>query len=44
MYNDIRLALEKEKQIKVWLRTKKIELVDKKNPNWEDLSKDLYLR
>ena len=35
---DIRMAIEKEKQIKSWVRKKKNELVEMKNPNWEDLS------
>ena len=35
--NDVRSALEREKQIKSWKRAKKNELVNKKNPMWEDL-------
>jgi putative endonuclease len=31
-------AIAREKQIKGWLRIKKIELIDSMNPNWEDLS------
>jgi len=31
-------ALRREKQIKGWLRAKKIELVEKVNPEWADLS------
>ena len=33
------LAIAREKQIKGWLRKKKITLVDAMNPEWEDLSK-----
>jgi putative endonuclease len=36
--NDIRVAIAREKQIKGWLRVKKIALVDSMNPGWLDLS------
>jgi putative endonuclease len=36
--NDIRIAIAREKQIKGWLRVKKIALVDSMNPGWLDLS------
>ena len=36
--NDPRVAIEREKQIKGWLRAKKIALVNSMNPKWEDLS------
>ena len=39
---DIKIAIAREKQIKGWLRKKKIELIEKENPNWEDLSKDWF--
>jgi len=39
---DIKIAIAREKQIKGWLRKKKIELIEKGNPNWEDLSKDWF--
>ena len=35
--NDVRVALEREKQIKSWRRAKKNELVETMNPKWEDL-------
>ena len=35
--NDVRAALEREKQIKSWKRAKKNELVNRENPMWEDL-------
>ena len=35
---DIRAAIEREKQIKGWLRSKKIALIESVNPQWEDLS------
>jgi putative endonuclease len=35
---DIRAAIEREKQIKGWLRSKKIALIESVNPQWEELS------
>ena len=31
-------AAKREKQIKGWTRTKKIALIESKNPDWKDLS------
>ncbi|MBI1879181.1 MAG: GIY-YIG nuclease family protein [Chloroflexi bacterium] len=36
--NDVRTALAKEKEIKGWLRRKKIALIESVNPKWQDLS------
>ena len=41
-FGDIRLAISREKQIKGWLRSKKIALVRSKNPDWNDLSAGWY--
>ncbi|AFN75917.1 excinuclease ABC subunit C [Melioribacter roseus P3M-2] len=41
-FNDVKKAIEREKQIKGWLRKKKIELIEKENPEWKDLSKEWY--
>ena len=35
--SDIRVAIEREKQIKSWNRTRKNQLVESMNPSWEDL-------
>lgn len=35
---DITSAIAREKQIKGWLRRKKIELIESTNPEWKDLS------
>ena len=35
---DIKAAIAREKQIKGWLRSKKIALIDSVNPKWQDLS------
>ena len=39
---DIRAAIAREKEIKGWLRAKKIALIESVNPHWEDLSVDWY--
>jgi putative endonuclease len=38
--NDVKSAIEREKQIKGWLRRKKIDLIESVNPEWKDLSED----
>jgi putative endonuclease len=35
---DIRDAIYREKQLKGWLRIKKIELIEEDNPGWDDLA------
>jgi len=39
-FDDVRNAIEREKQLKGWRREKKIALIRSMNPHWEDLSKD----
>ena len=36
--NDIRLAIQREKQLKKWNRQWKENLINKVNPHWDDLS------
>ncbi len=36
--NDINAAISREKQIKGWLRKKKIALIESMNPGWKDLA------
>jgi putative endonuclease len=36
--SDVSAAIVREKQIKGWLRSKKLALIDMQNPTWEDLS------
>ena len=38
--NEVQTAILREKQIKGWLRKKKIDLIEKENPTWRDLSDD----
>jgi hypothetical protein len=35
-----RCAIDREKEIKGWRRSKKIRLIESMNPRWEDLAKD----
>lgn len=39
--SDIEIAINREKQLKKWNRKWKIELIEKENPNWEDLYEKL---
>ncbi|HUB51396.1 MAG TPA: GIY-YIG nuclease family protein [Terracidiphilus sp.] len=41
-FQDVHLAIAREKQLKGWRREKKIALIEKLNPAWVDLSKDWY--
>lgn len=34
-------AIEREKQLKGWLRAKKLKLIESMNPSWRDLSSDI---
>ena len=43
-FKDIRNAIEREKQIKSWLRCKKVDLIVSVNPEWRDLSQEWYGR
>ncbi|MBI5118342.1 GIY-YIG nuclease family protein [Candidatus Poribacteria bacterium] len=36
--DDVQAAIAREKQIKGWLRAKKMALIEAVNPRWEDLS------
>jgi putative endonuclease len=36
--NDVLAAIEREKQLKGWLRRKKVALIESANPKWHDLS------
>jgi putative endonuclease len=38
--SDIRAAIAREKQIKGWVRRKKVTLIESVNPKWEDMSRD----
>jgi len=40
--SDVSAAIEREKQIKGWLRRKKITLIEAMNPQWTDLSEGWF--
>ncbi len=37
-FQDVRLAISREKQLKGWRRSKKIALIERQNPRWQDLA------
>ncbi len=41
LLGDIRSAIAREKEIKAWRREKKIWLIERQNPTWEDLARRL---
>ena len=41
-FGDIRVAIQREKQIKGWLRAKKVTLIVSGNPTWRDLSQGWF--
>ena len=41
-FGDINEAIAREKEIKGWLRSKKIALIESMNPEWKDLSEGWY--
>ncbi|HXR33939.1 MAG TPA: GIY-YIG nuclease family protein [Verrucomicrobiae bacterium] len=41
-YEDVRAAIAREKEIKGWSRAKKVALIERRNPAWEDLAGDLF--
>ena len=43
-FQDVHNAIEREKEIKGWLRIKKIALIVSVNPEWRDLSLEWYER
>jgi putative endonuclease len=38
VFGDVRAAIAREKQLKGWLRRRKIALIESVNPKWNDLS------
>ena len=40
--NEILPAIQREKELKGWLRKKKISLIESVNPCWQDLSTDWF--
>ena len=42
--NDVGAAIAREKEIKGWVRAKKVALIESVNPNWQDLSAGWFER
>jgi len=42
MHNDIIHAIAREKELKGWVRKKKIALIEQSNPDWKDLASEWY--
>jgi putative endonuclease len=42
VFGDIRAAIAREKEIKGWRREKKVALIERGNPTWEDLSEGFF--
>jgi putative endonuclease len=38
LFRDVRAAIAREKELKGWLRKKKVALIESVNPQWQDLS------
>ena len=41
-YHWVQDAIAREKQVKGWLRRRKIELIEEDNPHWDDLAEDWF--
>jgi len=39
---DVRAAIDREKQLKGWIRKRKDALVESENPEWKDLSDEVF--
>ena len=39
-FEDVRNAIEREKQIKAWTRAKRVTRIESTNPKWDDLSRE----
>ena len=40
-YNDVGIAIQREKRLKEWKRKWKLTLIEKDNPDWKDLYCDI---
>jgi putative endonuclease len=43
-FDDVNNAIDREKQLKRWNRAKKVWLIDRRNPTWEDLAAEWFRR
>ena len=42
IYKEVKTAIKREKYLKGLLRIKKVQLIESINPNWRDLSENLF--
>jgi putative endonuclease len=42
LFSDIRVAIQREKELKGWMRIRKIRLIESVNPSWKDLSEGWF--
>jgi putative endonuclease len=42
-FDDVKNAIDREKQLKPWNRTKKMWLIQIENPTWEDLAAQWFV-
>ncbi len=40
--DEVQVAIAREKEIKGWRRSKKVDLINSMNPDWDDLAADWY--
>ena len=43
-FSEVSAAIQREKEIKGWIRARKIALIELANPTWEDLSEPWFLK
>ncbi len=43
-FDDVNKAIDREEQLKRWNRTKKVWLIERRNPTWEDLAAEWFTR
>ncbi len=41
-FDDVRVAINREKQLKRWRREKKVRLIEQLNSSWKDIARDWY--
>jgi putative endonuclease len=43
-FDNVNKAIDREKQLKRWSRVKKVWLIERRNPTWEDLAAEWFIR
>jgi len=43
-FDEVLKAIDRENQLKHWSRTKKIWLIERQNPTWDDLAAELFTK